>query len=418
MTAVAGVPTLSALLSWPTDHLTEAAAHWDTVGERSYEVAQKVWRDSMSVDWSGEAAESLRTATQADLRTTSAVVDQLQAAARVARSGASDLYAARSGVRYAVEDARTAGFEVGEDLSVTDRMTGGSAAQRAARQAAAQAFAADIRQRAAQLVGLDQQVAGKIATAVAGIRDTFPQNPAPVAPPSAPTNHIHAVDRTWKQDPPPSPSPGPGPHDPHPVFPGRNGLGKYSSGNTGSADGAAAAEKALQDYEQKNHTTLIRQQIRVSVIDPNTGQPVYRYYDALEPVPGHPGEYVGIEVKSGNATLSPNQRLFDPQVSPQNPATGTLNGQPVKVIDTDVLRAPQFVPEAPPGAAGPAPPRVPEPPPPPVAPRPVEPPPPPVAPPRPASGGFGGGGGGMGGGGAGIPGLGVGGLHVPTEEAD
>ncbi|WAC90195.1 hypothetical protein [Mycobacterium sp. Aquia_213] len=407
MTAVAGVPALSALLSWPTDHLTEAAAHWDSVSERSYGVAQRVWRDSMSVDWSGEAAEKLRSATHADLQTTSAAVDQLQAAARVARSGASDLYAARSRVRYAVEDARAAGFEVGEDLSVTDRMTGGSAAQRTARQAQAQAFAADIRQRAAQLVGLDQQVAGKITAAVAGIRDTFPQNPSFGSPPK--DNHVHAVDNHWKQDPPP-----PGPYDPNPRYPGRNGLGQYSDGNTGSADGAAAAEKALQDEEAATGRQLLRQQIRVTVIDPQTGQPIYRYYDALEPVPGHPGEYTGIEVKSGTASLSPNQRVFDGQVSPQNPAKGTLNGQPVEVIGTRELRAPQFAPEPLPRVGEPLPPRVPEPPPPPVAPRPVAPPPPPVVAPRPSSGGFGGGGGG----GAGIPGLGIGGQHVPTEVPD
>ena len=143
MAAVAGAPGLSALLAWPTDHLTEAAAHWETVGERSYGVAHGVWSDALTVDWSGEAAEALRTDTHADMMTTSAVVDQLQSAASVARSGASELDAARSQMRYAVEDARSAGFEVGEDLSVTDRMTGGSAAQRVARQAAAQAFAAE-----------------------------------------------------------------------------------------------------------------------------------------------------------------------------------------------------------------------------------------------------------------------------------
>lgn len=200
MAAAAGVPSLSALLAWPTDHLTDAAAHWESVGERSYVVSHQVWRDAHSADWHGEAAEALRTATHGDLRTTSAAVDQLQAAARVARSGASDLSAARSRVRYAVEDARTAGFAVGEDLSVTDRMTGGSTAQRAARQAAAEAFAGDIRQRAAQLVGLDQQVAGRVTAAVAGIRDTFPQMPAPAAPPS--DNRVWAVDNhTFKQSP-------------------------------------------------------------------------------------------------------------------------------------------------------------------------------------------------------------------------
>lgn len=211
MSAVAGVPGLSALLDWPTEHLTEAADHWHTVGERNYGVAHQVWRDALSADWQGEAAEALRTGTHADMQTTSAAVDQLQAAASVARSGASDLDAARSRVRYAVEDARAAGFEVGEDLSVTDRVSGGSAAQRAARQAAAQAFAGDIRQRAAQLVGLDQQIAGKITAAVAGIRDTFSHNPAPGPPPQ--DGRVRAVDRTWKQDggngeaDPPAPAP-------------------------------------------------------------------------------------------------------------------------------------------------------------------------------------------------------------------
>src|SRR5271166_2442209 len=161
MSTVAGSPGLSQLLAWPTEHLTEAADHWETVGERSYGVANGVWRDALSIDWQGKAADALRTATHSDMMTTSAVADQLQAAAKVARSGASDLYAARSRVRYAVEDTRAAGFDVREDLSVTDRSTVGPAAQRAGRQALAQTFAVDIRRRAAQLVALDEQVAAK-----------------------------------------------------------------------------------------------------------------------------------------------------------------------------------------------------------------------------------------------------------------
>jgi guanyl-specific ribonuclease Sa len=127
--------------------------------------------------------------------TTSGVVDQLQAAATAARSGASELDAARSQVRYAVEDARSAGFEVGEDLSVTDRMTGGSAAQMVARQAAAEAHAANIGGRAAQLISADAQVATRVSAAVAGVGNTFPQIPA--------TNgQIRAVDsHSFKQDP-------------------------------------------------------------------------------------------------------------------------------------------------------------------------------------------------------------------------
>ena len=215
MAAVAGAPGLPALLSWPTDHLTEAAAHWETVGERSYGVAHGVWSDALTVDWSGEAAEALRTDTHADLMTTSGVVDQLQEAASVARGGASDLEAARSQMRYAVEDARSAGFEVGENLSVSDRMIGGSAAQQAARRAAAQAFAADIGGRAAQLISTDAQVASRVTAAVAGVGSKFPQTPS--------TNgQVHAVDsRTFKQGPdkPPPPSPkGPSAGDMHKVI--------------------------------------------------------------------------------------------------------------------------------------------------------------------------------------------------------
>lgn len=206
MSAVVGSPSLSQLLAWPTEHLTQAADHWETVGARSYGVANRVWRDALSIGWQGDAAESLRTATHADMVTTSAAVDQMHAAAKVARSGASDLSAARSRVRYAVEDARTAGFNVGEDLSVTDRSSGGSAALRAARQAQAQTLASDIRQRAAQLVGLDQQVAGRVTAAMAGIRETFPQSPSTNTPPKP---QIQAVDRHWKQDPAPTPEPDP-----------------------------------------------------------------------------------------------------------------------------------------------------------------------------------------------------------------
>jgi hypothetical protein len=151
MSAVAGFPSLSQLLAWPTEHLTGAAGHWEAVGGRSYGVASQVWRDALSVDWHGASADALRTATHADMLTTGAVADQLQAAANVARSGAADLYAARSRVRYAVDDARTAGFNVGQDLSVADRSTVGSAAQRLARQTLAQAFAADVRQRGRNL---------------------------------------------------------------------------------------------------------------------------------------------------------------------------------------------------------------------------------------------------------------------------
>jgi hypothetical protein len=202
MAAVATLPGLSQLLAWPTEHLTDASDHWEVVAARNYGLASQVWRDASSVDWQGHAADALRTDTHSDMIAASVAADQLQTAAKVARSGASDLYAARARLLYAIEDAQTAGFDVEEEGSVVDRSTGGSAAQRAARQAQAEALAADIRQRAAQLVAVDQQVAGKVTAAVAGIRDTFPPTPTPR------DGRVQAVDNhTLKQDPaPPDPN--------------------------------------------------------------------------------------------------------------------------------------------------------------------------------------------------------------------
>jgi hypothetical protein len=167
--AVGSVPGLSELLAWPVEHLTEAAAYWQTTGAECDDVFDRIWRDSVSIDWQGDAAEALRTRTQADATKVGGVHDQLEAAAGIARSGASDLCAARARLRYAVEDALAAGFDVGEDLSLTDRFVVSSAAEWAVRQAEADALAADIVHSAMRLVALDNQVAGRITAAVNGI---------------------------------------------------------------------------------------------------------------------------------------------------------------------------------------------------------------------------------------------------------
>ncbi|MGA7135646.1 MAG: hypothetical protein WBZ15_25515 [Mycobacterium sp.] len=166
MPGVAVLPGLSELLAWPTDHLTEGAAYWEAVAGRWYEAFTRVWQESLSADWKGEAADALRARTYADKLQVSSLVDQLQEGATVARQGASDLSAARSRVRYAVDVARAAGFEVGEHLSVTDRSAGGTAA----RHVQADVLAAEIRGRAVHLIAVDQRVAGGVSGALGGIR--------------------------------------------------------------------------------------------------------------------------------------------------------------------------------------------------------------------------------------------------------
>jgi hypothetical protein len=201
MAASPAFPGLSDLLVWPTDHLTEGANYWEAVAARWYETFAQVCQDSLSVDWEGKAIDALHARTHADKLTVGGMVDRLQEAATVARTAASDLHAARSGMRSAVEDARAAGFEVGEHLSVSDRSFGGSAAIRSARQAQAQAFATDIRWCAAHLVGVDRQVAGRITAALGDVKKVnFAETPTP---------GIQLVDNHWQQDSPPAPD---GPH--------------------------------------------------------------------------------------------------------------------------------------------------------------------------------------------------------------
>jgi hypothetical protein len=67
MAEVGGLPGLSQLLAWPTDHLTEAADNWETVGARCYELASQVWQDALTIEWQGEAADALGADTHGEM---------------------------------------------------------------------------------------------------------------------------------------------------------------------------------------------------------------------------------------------------------------------------------------------------------------------------------------------------------------
>ena len=48
--------------------------------------------------------------------------------------------------------------------------------------------------------------------------------------------------------------------------------------------------------------------------------------------------YTGAEVKSGTAALSPSQRAFDGAVDSGQPATATLDGRPIQITRTVLVR--------------------------------------------------------------------------------
>ena len=166
------VPTLSQIEAYSTDHLVDAADHWDRLADRWEDAHWQVRNQAHGLAWQGAAADALRERTISDYTVVSSQADQLRSTSRIARQQAGDLDQLRTRVLYAVEDAHNAGFVVGEDFSVTDSRTSRTAAELAARQAQAQVFAADIRGRAGALVGGDTTIAADLSSAAAGIGDT------------------------------------------------------------------------------------------------------------------------------------------------------------------------------------------------------------------------------------------------------
>jgi hypothetical protein len=202
------LPTLSVIRAWDVEHLIEAASHWDATADRWENAGIQVWQESHGLDWQGQARDALTERTTTDKATFISKADQLREGATIARRGASDISATQRRAMYAVEDAHNAGYAVGEDLSVTDTRASRDAAEQAARQAQAQAFAGDIRSRAAELVGRDNEVAANIASCAGDIGDTtFTEKPIDY---DGEQGKIQLVGHGFKQDPPPPPAPGDG----------------------------------------------------------------------------------------------------------------------------------------------------------------------------------------------------------------
>jgi hypothetical protein len=153
-------------MSWGTGHLTEAADYWEGFADRLESGFSEVHNLIRASGWEGQAYDKSEARSAADKDKATEVADWLRTAAKAARAGASNERAAQSCLRYAVEDAWDAGFNVDDDGTVKDVGSGGSAAERATRQAQAEALAGNIRQQAVQLVGLDTQIGSGITTAL------------------------------------------------------------------------------------------------------------------------------------------------------------------------------------------------------------------------------------------------------------
>ncbi len=89
----------------------------------------------------------------------------------------------------------------------------------------------------------------------------------------------------------------------------------------------------MEQYAADTGRDVISDQVRSTLPDGSI-----RYYDGLSS--NADGTYEGIEVKSGSASLSPSQRAFDGAVDGGTPATAMLNGQPIQITSTELVRVP------------------------------------------------------------------------------
>lgn len=173
------MPTLSQVVNWDIEHLNEAAKHWTTTAnvweDRFTQYAVQILNPGGS-PWLGEAAEAAQQRAYSDKMIVIGLSDQLHDASAIAKAGAMELAEAKRLVLRTVEAARSAGFTVGEDFSVTDHHVYNRAAG-AMRQAQAEAFAADLRATVADLVAADDRIAANLISATAGLgKDHFAES--------------------------------------------------------------------------------------------------------------------------------------------------------------------------------------------------------------------------------------------------
>ncbi|MGH3677826.1 MAG: hypothetical protein ACRDU5_19245 [Mycobacterium sp.] len=117
------LPSVSQIQSWHTTHLVAAAEHWTTAAaswENTFTAAYKAVQLPGGRPWEGDAAQAVLNRAHSDRAKVLGAVDSLNSPAAIARSGAEEIAAARARVFSAVAAARGAGFEVDNDLIVTD----------------------------------------------------------------------------------------------------------------------------------------------------------------------------------------------------------------------------------------------------------------------------------------------------------
>lgn len=133
----------------------------------------------------------------------------------------------------------------------------------------------------------------------------------------------------------------PKPKKRHPKYSNRTVDGKYAREN-GGATAYEDSEQIGEDMfkaEQEDRGKPVMDVIRDKHMATVDGYDRRRCYDRV--IQCHDGSYIGLEVKSGSASLNEHQRTFDALVSPANPARIVHKGKTINIIGVEYQQVPR-----------------------------------------------------------------------------
>lgn len=193
-------PRLAQIEAWDVANQYEHADYWETIADAWEDAVAAVHARIADTAWRGRGRDAALDRADGDVMRMRKPIWALRDAAKTARHSAGNQYAAQQRALEAVDEARSAGFEVGEDLTVSAFVPGRSAAQAMALQPTANEMAVEIRTHALDLATLDHHSAVNVAnvTAVLHYFAFPPETPGNVSTPHR-SNTIQAAN--FKQSP-------------------------------------------------------------------------------------------------------------------------------------------------------------------------------------------------------------------------
>jgi hypothetical protein len=183
-------PSLSEINGWEASHLSAAAEHWAAranAWELAYTTVLDHVTNPIATAWTGAAADAATERIGTDRRTVVAAADALHSASNMARHGADRIVAAKQIALRTIEQAKAMGFDVDEQLTVTDQTVPATPGARGRRLAHARAHAQRVWAAADALAAIDRDVAAGIAAAGSVLKELrFTDQPGADSPSVAP----------------------------------------------------------------------------------------------------------------------------------------------------------------------------------------------------------------------------------------